>query len=79
MSDQAFRDFIATYVVLEEQHPRLRGPAAEKFIADAFVGFDRVSRGRYLPGVYVYAVAPVAVVPRLLLGLLRRLSLACRE
>ncbi len=42
MTEQGFRDFMATHVVLEDEPAPLRGNAAEKAIVDAFGSFDKV-------------------------------------
>ncbi|CBJ32832.1 Hypothetical leucine rich repeat protein [Ectocarpus siliculosus] len=42
MTDQEFRVFMATHVILEDQPAPLQGEVAEAFIADAFRAFDKV-------------------------------------
>lgn len=42
MSDQDFRDFLAAYVVLEDEPAPLRSKGAEIAVADAFDTFDQV-------------------------------------
>lgn len=45
MTDQEFRVFMATHVILEDQPAPLQGEVAEALIADAFRAFDKVRKG----------------------------------
>lgn len=45
MSDQEFRDFLAAYVVLEDEPAPFRSKASEKATTDVFDAFDQVRVG----------------------------------
>lgn len=44
MSDQDFRDFVASHVVLEEEPGPMKGEVAAKAVTEAFGKFDKVGK-----------------------------------